>query len=83
MCFIAFAPPGAASQEFKMDIEQLFAAAVRSAHSSDEISLALSDLWRYLPEKAHEISTRYVKWDKNDMPRRREDAFGENVVAIR
>src|SRR5689334_14301731 len=63
-----------------MDIERLFAAQVFAARTSDEIDLALIDLWDFAPALAGEISRRYVEWDANDGPRKRSSA-GENVVS--
>jgi hypothetical protein len=65
-------------------IEQDFAAAVANARgeariattagylhlqdASDQVTGALIDLWQAAPDRAHEISERYVQWDANDRP---------------
>ena len=60
-----------------MDIEQIFAALVFAARAPDDIEMAWMDLCQYAPNRAHKNSIRY---DKNDVPSRRKEAFGENVV---
>lgn len=57
-------------------IESNFARAVANAASSDDIALALCDLWEYVGALGHAevaaIADRYTTHDANGQPRRRQ-----------
>lgn len=97
LCFHIDAADSAVHTRGKlMDIEQLFAARVLDAprqaallrkHGfpgcvSERVQTALIELWAWVPDEAHEISTRYVEWDEEDRPRPRPQQ-AQNVVSIR